>query len=443
MAGVGAVDELLIFNQELTPLEVAALNSQFLMPPNSAKVESSDLAAIQSARFEHYLRRHDEPHQAALKELQVLRNDENELVTKVRQIMTMQELDQPRPTFVLKRGAYDARGEEVTANTPAGILSFPADLPRNRLGLARWMTSDQNPLVSRVAVNRFWSVFFGRGLVASVEDFGAQGQSPSHPELLDWLARDFMNNGWNVKDMCRQIVLSSTYHQSTMPRDSKLFAEDPENRWLARGPRYRLSAEQVRDNALAVSGLLVPKLGGPSVMPYQPAGLWEEAGTGKSYNQAKGEGLYRRSLYTFWRRTSPPPTMVTFDATSRETCTARRERTATPLQALVLLNDPQFIEAARVLAEKLIQQHPDTVDMRLQTAFRQLTSRNPTEKETALLSRLYKDQHAIFSAVPANATALLAVGDFPRNDKLNPADHAATTVVIQALMSFDECVTKR
>jgi hypothetical protein len=446
----GAVDELLVFNEELTPLEVMALNAQYTAPAdrNVAKVSTPNAAAPnpageESVRFEHYLRRHDEPYRTALSELQALRNDENELVTKVRQIMTMRELDQPRPTFVLKRGAYDAPAEQVSADTPAGILPFPANQPRNRLGLARWMTEDQNPLVSRVAVNRFWSGFFGRGLVASVEDFGAQGQSPSHPELLDWLARDFMDHGWNLKALCRQIVLSSTYRQSTTPRDPKLFDDDPDNQWMARGPRYRLSAEQIRDNALAVSGLLVPKIGGSSVMPYQPAGLWEEAGTGKSYHQAKGEGLYRRSLYTFWRRTSPPPTMVTFDATSRETCTARRERTATPLQALVLLNDPQFIEAARVLAERLIQQHPDSVDARLQAAFRLLTSRAPTERETAILSRLYRDQQTHFAATTANATALLTVGDSPRDMKLNPTDHAAMTVVVQTLLSFDDCVTKR
>lgn len=436
----GAVDELLVFSQELTPLEVAALSAQYAAKP--ATRPSAD-SAEHSARFEHYLRRHDEPYQKALQELQRLRRDENELVTKVRQIMTMQELDQPRPMFVLKRGAYDAPAEQVTANTPAGIHALPADMPRNRLGLARWMTDDQNPLVSRVAVNRFWSFFFGRGLVASVEDFGAQGQSPSHPELLDWLARDFMDHGWNVKMLCKQIVLSATYRQSTTPQEQKLYVEDPENRWMARGARYRLPAEQIRDNALAVSGLLVAKLGGPSVMPYQPAGLWEESGTGKSYNQAKGEGLYRRSLYTFWRRTSPPPTMVTFDATSRETCTARRERTATPLQALILLNDPQYIEAARVLAGKLIQQHPDSFPARLKAAFRLLTSRVPTDQELNLLSRLYTDQQALFAANPANATALLTVGDSPRNETLNSAEHAATTVVIQALMSFDESVTKR
>lgn len=435
----GAVDELLVFQQELTPLEVAALGAQYELKPANATAPEAE----QSALFEHYLRRHDAPFLQAQQELSALRQEENELVTKVRQIMTMQELEQPRATYLLKRGAYDAKGEQVTADTPAGILSFPADLPRNRLGLARWMTADRNPLVGRVAVNRFWSLFFGRGLVASVEDFGAQGQTPSHPELLDWLTRDFMKHGWNVKALCRQIVLSSTYRQSSTARDAKLAVEDPDNRWLAHGSRYRLSAEQIRDNALAVSGLLVPKLGGPSVMPYQPAGLWEEAGTGKSYHQAKGEGLYRRSLYTFWRRTSPPPTMVTFDATSRETCTARRERTATPLQALVLLNDPQFVEAARVLGEKLMQQHPESVDLRLNTAFRLLTSRSATDREANILRRLYQEQQTRFSARPADATALLTVGDSARNDKLNAADLAATTVVIQALMNFDECVTKR
>eukprot|EP00456_Euglypha_rotunda_P063558 TRINITY_DN537_c0_g1_i1.p1 TRINITY_DN537_c0_g1~~TRINITY_DN537_c0_g1_i1.p1 ORF type:complete len:1090 (-),score=255.81 TRINITY_DN537_c0_g1_i1:3521-6790(-) len=436
----GAVDELLVFNQELTPLEVAALLGQYT-PPHGLQPPQG--GSDQTARFEHYLRRHDQAYQTAATELQTLRNEENEFVTKVRQIMTMQEMNEPRPVFVLKRGAYDSPAEQVGADTPAGIFPLAADLPGNRLGLAKWMTDDRNPLVSRVAVNRFWGYLFGRGLVASVEDFGAQGQSPTHPELLDWLARDFMNSGWNVKRFCKQIVLSATYRQSSTPKDPQVVHSDPDNLWLARGTRYRLPAEQIRDNALAVSGLLVSKLGGPSVMPYQPAGLWEEAGTGKSYNQAKGEGLYRRSIYTFWRRTSPPPTMVTFDATGRETCTARRERTATPLQALVLLNDPQYIEAARVLAEKLILQNPESVDVRLNAAFRLLTSRTPSEKEMAVLRKLYEEQKSHFTAAPAKATELITIGDSPRNEKIDSVDHAAMTVVVQTLMNFDECVTKR
>jgi hypothetical protein len=436
----GAVDELLVFNQELTPVEVAALVGQYVPPQG---LRTSQERPDDASRFEHYLRRHDQAYQTAASELQTLRNDENEFVTKVRQIMTMAETKEPRPVFVLKRGAYDSPAEQVGANTPAGIFALPPDFPGNRLGLAKWMTDDRNPLVSRVAVNRFWAYLFGRGLVASVEDFGAQGQSPTHPELLDWLARDFMNHNWDVKRLCKQIVLSATYRQSSTPADPRTALADPDNIWLGRGTRYRLPAEQIRDNALAASGLLVPKLGGPSVMPYQPAGLWEEAGTGKSYQQAKGEGLYRRSIYTFWRRTSPPPTMITFDATGRETCTARRERTATPLQALVLLNDPQYIEAARVLSEKLIQQNPDSVVDRLKAAFRILTSRSASEKEMAVLQRLFDEQKSHFTAVPAKATELVSIGDAPRNEKIDAVEHAAMTVVVQALMNFDECVTKR
>ena len=437
----GAIDELSIFDRELSPLEVAKLSLEYSARPASENQLGLNLSA--AARFEHYLLRNDEAYQKALEELRALRNDENELITLVRQIMVMKELPEPRPTHVLKRGAYDAPGELVTADTPESILPLPAEFPRNRLGLAKWMTDDRNPLTSRVAVNRFWSLFFGRGLVASVEDFGGQGQTPSHPELLDWLARDFLDHGWNVKDFCKRIVLSATYRQSTVAADPKLYAEDPDNRLLGRGPRYRMAAEQLRDNALAVSGLLVPKIGGPSVMPYQPAGLWEEAGTGKSYQQSKGEGLYRRSMYTFWRRTSPPPSMLSFDATGREVCTARRERTATPLQALVLLNDPQFVEAARSLAEKLLKQPGDNLEARIQSAFRLLTSRAPTMKETDVLARLYREQKAHFDLVPNDAGELLSVGDSPYDERLNAADHAAMTILVKTLLNFDECVTKR
>jgi hypothetical protein len=365
------------------------------------------------------------------------------LITQVRQIMVMKESAAPRPVHILKRGAYDAPGAVVTSDTPASIFPFPEGLPRNRLGLAKWMTDDRNPLTSRVAVNRFWSLFFGRGLVASVEDFGGQGESPSHPELLDWLARDFINQGWNVKQFCRQIVLSATYRQSSQPRDLQLLIDDPDNRLLGRGARYRLSAEQLRDNALAVSGLLVPRIGGPSVKPYQPAGLWEEAGTGKSYAQAKGEGLYRRSLYTFWRRTSPPPNMLTFDATGREVCTARRERTATPLQALVLLNDPQFLEAARVLAQKLLLQPQATTEQRIESAFRIVTSRRPSPSELSILQRLYREQKLHFDSQLEAAKEFLSIGETARDETLELADHAAMTVLVETLMNFDEAVTKR
>jgi hypothetical protein len=425
----GTVDEFVVFDRELTPIEVAA-------------TAGIDVPASEADRFEHYLARSDEPYRAAATELQQLRAAENDLVSQVRQIMVMCELPQPRPTHVLRRGAYDAPGEEVAPDTPQSIFPFPDDWPRNRLGLARWLVDDRNPLVARVAVNRFWQMFFGRGLVATAEDFGSQGQPPTHPELLDWLARHFIDSGWNVKKLCRLIVLSATYRQSTVPNDPKLYAEDPDNRLLARGPKYRLPAEQIRDAALAASGLLVRRLGGPSVMPYQPAGLWEESGTGKTYSQSHGEGLYRRSLYTFWRRTSPPPSMTTFDAVSREVCVARRERTATPLQALVLLNDPQFVEAARVLAEKLVKAQTN-LETRLESAFRLLTSREPSAKDLDVLSKTYRDERERFAKSPEAAQALLAVGETPRDEKLDADDLAATAMVVRLLFNFDECVMKR
>ena len=421
-------------------MEVLKLSREIRVP--AAPAVEPVISLLDSARFEHFLLRYDEQYQTASKELQALRSQENELVTLVKQIMTMTELPEPRPTHVLKRGAYDAPGDLVTADTPDSILPFPAEYPRNRLGLAKWMTDDRNPLTSRVGVNRLWSLFFGRGLVASLEDLGGQGQTPSHPELLDWLARDIMDHGWNVKRFCKQVVLSATYRQSSRPSDLKLYHEDPDNRLLGRGPRYRLSAEQLRDNAITVSGLLVPKIGGPSVMPYQPAGLWEESGTGKSYTQSKGEGLYRRSLYTFWRRTSPPPSMRTFDATSREVCTARRERTATPLQSLVLLNDPQFIEAARVLAEKLLQRPDSDLDSRIRQAFRMLTSRPPSPTETDILKRLYRDQKTYFDSIPNEAKQFITIGDTPRDERIDPTDHAAMTVVITNLLNLSESVSK-
>jgi hypothetical protein len=246
-----------------------------------------------------------------------------------------------------------------------------------------------------------------------------------------------------VKQLCKEIVLSATYRQASTPDDPQAYAIDPDNRLLARGPRHRLAAEQIRDNALAASGLLVPKFGGPSVFPYQPAGLWEEAGTGKSYTPSKGEGLYRRSLYTFWRRTSPPPTMVAFDAPSREFCTARRERTATPLQALALLNDPQFVEAARVLAERLIKEHGTSLPARIHAAFRLLTSRAPSDAEQQILNQLYNEQLELFRNAPADAVAYLDVGEAPRDKQLDAADHAAMTVLVETLFSHDESVTKR
>lgn len=425
----GAVDKLQLFDHELTPPEIAA-------------VAGTDGGLDEVGLLQHYLARHDDNYHQALTRLREARTAENDFVSKVRQIMVMEELSQRRPTYVLQRGAYDARDAEVQPATPREIFAFPEEFPDNRLGLAMWLVDDRNPLTARVAVNRLWQRFFGRGIVATPEDFGGQGQPPSHPQLLDWLARHFMKNGWDTKALCRLIVLSATYRQSSLPSDPRLYEADPDNQLLARGPRHRLRGEQIRDNALAVSGLLVPTIGGPSVKPYQPAGLWAESGTGKTYVPDEGDGLYRRSMYTFWRRTAPPPSMMAFDATSREVCTARRERTTTPLQALALLNDPQMIEASRMLAQRLIQEHPDEIAARLSMAFRLLTSRTATEKETEILQQMYEEQREHFAAATEDALALLETGASPRDESLSAEDHAAMTVVVEALMNFDESMTK-
>ena len=295
-------------------------------------------------------------------ELRALREQENQLVADIPEIMVMEEMPTPRPAHLLARGAYDAPGNVVSRETPPSLPPFPSDQPRNRLGLARWLADRRNPLAARVVVNRIWRMHFGRGIVGSQEDFGSQGKLPTHPALLDWLAGRFMDEGWDVKALHRLIVTSETFQQSS-PAPRELILRDPDNLLLARGPKTRLMAEEIRDSALAASGLLNRTIGGPSVKPYQPAGLWEQSGTGKTYIQDQGLKLYRRSLYTFWRRTSPPPSMLTFDGVSREVCTARRDVTATPLQALVLLNDPQFVEAARVLAERLLTKFPTTNPM--------------------------------------------------------------------------------
>lgn len=427
----GLLDEFHIYDTCLTSDEVARLSAD---PGSGTRNPESTFAS--------YLARVDEPYRAALAALKQARDAENDLVAPVREIMTMRDRPERRVTHVLKRGAYDAPADTVEPGTPDRIFPFPENVPRNRLGLARWMTDPKNPLTARVAVNRVWKLHFGRGLVTTVEDFGAQGRLPSHPELLDWLAGEFIRSGWDRKALHKLILMSATYRQ-TSAAPPGLLARDPDNVLLARGPKHRLGAEVIRDQALAASGLLVRKIGGPSVKPYQPAGVWEESGTGKSYTQDKGEKLYRRSLYTFWRRTAPPPSMLTFDATSREVCTAKRETTTTPLQALVLLNDPQFLEAARVLAEQLLRDHATDLDSRVEAACRHLLGRAPQAKEQAILSQLLREQLDHFRADPEAAIKYLAIGERPRDEAL-PADQvAATAVLASAVMNHDEFVMKR
>ena len=423
----GLIDDFQVFDVALTDAEVAGV----------LRRDSSDAASLA-----HYLARQHQPSIMALQELRRLREEENRLVADVPELMVMEEMASPRPAHVLARGAYDAPGEIVTRDTPRSLPPFPQNQPRDRLGLARWLTDRGNPLAARVVVNRIWRQHFGRGIVASPEDFGSQGKLPTHPELLDWLAGWFMDHGWDVKALHRLIVTSETYKQSSAA-SADAVRRDPDNLLLARGPKMRLLAEEIRDSALAASGLLNRTIGGASVKPYQPAGLWEQSGTGKSYVQDHGLKLYRRSLYTFWRRTSPPPSMITFDAVTREVCTAKREVTATPLQSLVLLNDPQFVEAGRVLAERLMKQYRSDATIRNRDAFRTLIGREPDEKESQILLQLFDEQRQLYGRDAASAALWLSVGESSWDESLPRADFAAMAAVTAAIMNFDEFVVVR
>ncbi len=355
------------------------------------------------------------------------------------------DLPQPREAFVLIRGAYDKKGEKVERGVPSILPPLPEGVPNNRLGLAQWLTDPRHPLTARVIVNRYWQQFFGTGIVKTAEDFGAQGVWPTHPELLDWLATEFIRTGWDVKAMHKLMVMSGTYRQSAKVTPDVL-AKDPENQLLARGPRFRLDAEVIRDSVLSISGLLVEREGGKSVKPYQPEGVWEAVAfvgsNTREFKQDSGESLYRRSLYTFWKRTSPPPLLATFDAPSRENCTVRRPRTNTPLQALALMNDKQYVEAARKLGARMMKEGGSTPQERLTYGFRLTTARTPTAKEMDVLQRTLQKQLQTFAADKAAADKLLAYGDSPKIMDLDSGEHAAWTMVANLLINLDETITK-
>ncbi len=356
------------------------------------------------------------------------------------QVMVMDHLDRPRPTYILERGSYDKRGEKVHAGIPTILARNEEAEPQDRLELANWLFSPSHPLTSRVAVNRFWQTIFGQGLVKTPEDFGAQGAKPTHPRLLDWLARDFVDHGWDVKRLIKKIVMSATYQQSSHV-DSVHLLQDPDNQWLARMSRLRLPSWMIRDQALAVSGLLVDSLGGPPVKPYQPAGVWAEATFGfKKYEQDHGADLYRRTLYTFWRRIVAPT--VLFDNASRQVCTVKPIRTNTPLHALTTLNDVTYVEAARVMAQKAIQEWDDE-ESRLQNLFTKVTARRPTAVELQILgTRLKLLQEEYHQDIDA-ANQLLQVGEYPQNESLDPALVAAYTGICSLLLNLDEVVTRQ
>lgn len=359
--------------------------------------------------------------------------------------LVIEERSMARTAHLLVRGQYDQPGDAVEPGVPDALPPLPEARTADRLELARWLVDPDHPLTARVTVNRFWQHYFGRGIVATPEDFGAQGAWPTHPELLDHLATEFVASGWDVKALQRAIVLSQTYRQSSRATDTKR-AHDPDNRWLARGPRFRLDAEVIRDAALSVSGLLVEKRGGRGVRPYQPDGVWEAVGYTSSntakYARDSGEGLYRRSLYTFLKRTAPPPNMAILDAPSRETCVVRRERTNTPLAALVLLNDPQFVEAARVFASRLRRETDGTPEAMVDRAVDWVLSRRATDDERRELVAYFDRERAAFAEEPEAAAQLLAVGEAPRDDTLPPADHAAWTLVTSLLLNLDEAVSR-
>jgi hypothetical protein len=438
----GAVDDIRIYKRAITPVESGQIFdgsslSDLLAKPSFTPEETSSL------REYYFSAIHPQAREGA-KKLLVARTAWREVIDGVREISVMKESAEPRPAHVLLRGAYDQPGEEVERETPAFLPPFPTDAPRNRLGYAKWLTMPDHPLTSRVLVNRLWQEFFGRGIVVTSDNFGLQGAQPTHPELLDWLARDFINSGWDHKRMCREIVLSSTYRQDSRV-DAAQREKDPDNSLLARGPSRRLTAEMLRDSALALGGILQPQIGGPPVKPYQAEGsMWKTLNNFLPvYEVDKGPGVHRRSIYTFWRRTTTPPNMIVFDSATRDTCSARRQSTNTPLQPLVLLNDPQFVEAARALGERMLKEGGVTDEERVKWAFREVIGRPAYPKEIPVLLELYRGQRESFTADPEGATKLLAIGQIKPDPAFANIEAAAAATVASALFNLDASITLR
>lgn len=442
----GLIDEVQFFQAELTAEEVKQLadgqTTATLAEVFATPVKDRTAKQVEQLK-RYYLDVVDQDYRRFKSELANAVSKQRQLEQAATKVMVMSELAQIRTTRMLIRGQYDAPGDAVTADVPTFLGRLPPDAPANRLGLAKWLTSPHHPLTARVAVNRWWGMFFGTGLVETAEDVGAQGMLPSHPELLDYLARELIDEGWNIKSLLKQIVLSATYRQSSHVTPLQL-EHDPHNRLLGRGARFRMPAEMIRDNALAVSGLLQERLGGPSVKPYQPAGLWEEVSVERRYKYVpdKVNGLYRRSMYTYWKRTCPPPSMTLLDAPDRETCLIRRARTNTPLQALVLLNDPTYVEAARKLAERAMKLGGDRADTRLSALFRLALARTPTTNEQTMLLSFLDETQRRFQTQPLAADQLLQVGDAPSNPVLSSIDLASWTTIASLVLNLDETMTK-
>ena len=430
----GMLDDVYIHTRAISAAEAAAIYS------GNALSEITDRALLR----EYYFSAVNGTARELSKKVNAARAAYRTEQDKVREIVTMRETEIPRPAYILARGDYTQPTEKVERETPAWLPPFPTDQPRNRLGFAKWLASPDHPLTARVMVNRIWQEIFGTGIVETSDNFGLQGAQPSHPELLDWLARDLMNHGWDHKRAVKQMVLSATYGQDSKATP-ELREHDPANTLLARGPSRRLSAEMLRDSALALSGLLAETIGGQPVHPYQaPGSMWKEINNFlPEYKPDKGEGLYRRSLYTFWRRTTTPPNMTLFDTGTREVCSTRRTVTNTPLQALVMLNDPQFVEAARKLAERIMKEGGATDETRVKWAYRHVIGTAPSSGQLPILTELTSQQRGFFTSKSSDAEALLKVGDSPADPALDKTELATFTALAQVLLNLDSNITLR
>jgi Protein of unknown function (DUF1553)/Protein of unknown function (DUF1549)/Concanavalin A-like lectin/glucanases superfamily/Planctomycete cytochrome C len=442
----GAIADFRIFSRALTgdEAQLAFVWSE-LYPAFNKGIDQLTAVERQNLHL-FYLIHEDKAYRRLLSERQQVYVQQRDIRRRSAVTHVMQERGDSQPmAHILYRGQYDQPRQEVQPNVPAALPPMPASFPRNRLGLAQWLVDPSNPLTARVTVNRFWQELFGTGLVKSSEDFGSQGQAPSHPELLDWLAVEFRESGWDVKRFFKLLVTSSAYRQSSQANEAKLKA-DPENRLLSRGPRFRMDGEMVRDYALAASGLLVPSIGGPSVKPYQPQGIWETVAMIGSntqfYKQDSGDKLYRRSLYTFWKRSAPPASMEIFGAPTRESCTVRRERTDTPLQALVVMNDPQFVEAARALAQRALKSANGNIDGEIDFVTTHLLGRAFDVNEKDITRKAYQDYLEHFVAHPDEAKKLLSVGESKPDEQLAGPESAALTMVANQVMNLDEGLNK-
>jgi hypothetical protein len=442
----GAISELHIYTRAISEGESQLVAAWPVIEAARAKKTEELTDAERAALQLYFLNRDYSNYAEPAQQLQALREERKVIARRGAVTHVQQERTDQEPfAHVLNRGQYDQKRARVEPTVPTALPPMPASYPKNRLGLAKWLVDDSNPLTARVTVNRFWQEVFGTGLVKTTEDFGSQGESPSHPELLDWLAIEFRESGWDIKKLFRLMVTSSTYRQSALTTPLKL-QKDPDNRLLSRGPRFRMDGEMVRDYVLAASGLLTPAIGGPSVKPYQPDGVWETVAMNESntrfYQQDYGDKLYRRSMYTFWKRSAPPASMDIFNAPTRESCTVRRERTNTPLQALVTMNDPQFVEAARVLAENAIRGSGSAVDGELDFIAARVLCRPLGPKEREIVKGAQHGFLEYYEAHPDDARKLLAVGQAPVGGEASPPELAALTMVANQIFNLDEVLEK-